>query len=59
MLKENDISECILESVKAHIAGVASLDTFLAGSDGQKAAEFSKKGFTIGVGCGIMGYTLF
>jgi DNA invertase Pin-like site-specific DNA recombinase len=37
-LKESDLSECVLESVKAHIANVASLDALLAGSDGQKAA---------------------
>ena len=45
-LKEDDISECILESVKAHIAGVASLDAILAGSDGQKAAAALAKQYT-------------
>ena len=35
-LKESDIAECILDSIKAHIISVASLDAMLAGSDGQK-----------------------
>jgi DNA invertase Pin-like site-specific DNA recombinase len=38
-LKEDELSECILESVKAHIANVASLDAVLASSDGQRAAS--------------------
>jgi hypothetical protein len=39
MLKEEVLAECILESVKAHIDGVVSLESVLAGSDGQKAAQ--------------------
>ncbi len=39
MVKEGDLSECVLESVKAHIAGVASLESVLAASDSRKAAE--------------------
>lgn len=39
MLKETELSECVLESVKAHIANVASLESILAGSAGQKAAN--------------------
>jgi ribosomal protein S17E len=35
-LKESDIAECILDSIKAHIMSVISLDAMLAGSDGQK-----------------------
>lgn len=38
MLKEAELSECVLESIKAHISNVASLETILAGSAGQKAA---------------------
>ena len=38
-LKESELSECILESVKAHIANVASLDSIIASSDGQRVAN--------------------
>ena len=38
-LKETDLSECILESVKAHIANVASLEALIAGSNGQRIAD--------------------
>ena len=38
-LKEDDLSECILESVKAHIANVASMDSIIASSDGQRMAK--------------------
>jgi DNA invertase Pin-like site-specific DNA recombinase len=44
-LKESDLSDCILESVKAHITGVASLETILSGSDGQKATAALAKRF--------------
>ena len=37
-VKETELAECVLESVKAHIAYVTSLESVLAGSDGQKAA---------------------
>jgi hypothetical protein len=39
MIKEDDLIGCVLDSVKAHIAAVASLESILAGSDGQKAAR--------------------
>ena len=39
MLKEADLSECVLESVKAHVANIVSLDSVLAGSDKQKTAQ--------------------
>lgn len=38
MVKESDLIECALESVKAHISGIASLESVLAVSDGRKAA---------------------
>jgi DNA invertase Pin-like site-specific DNA recombinase len=38
MLKESDLIRCVLESVKAHIAGIVSLESVLAGSDAQKTA---------------------
>ena len=38
-LKENDLSECVLESIKGHIANVASLEAVIAGSDGQRIAN--------------------
>jgi len=39
MLKEADLNDCILESVKAHILNIASLGRILSESDGQKAAQ--------------------
>ena len=36
-VKESDLLECILESVKAHVANVVSLDTILAGTEKQAA----------------------
>lgn len=38
MLKEDALCGCVLESVKSHIANIVSLESILAGSDGQKAA---------------------
>ena len=38
MIREQDLIQCVLESVKGHIAGIASLDSVLAVSDGRKAA---------------------
>jgi hypothetical protein len=45
-IKEDELSECILESVKGHIKSVASLEEILAGSDGQKAVEALTKQYT-------------
>jgi len=45
-LKEAELSECILESVKAHIANVASLDSIIAGSEGQRMANALVKQYT-------------
>ena len=39
MLREQDLIQCVLESIKGHIAGVASLESVLAVSDGRKAAQ--------------------
>ena len=36
MLKESDLAECILESVKAQVANVASLEAIIAASDSQQ-----------------------
>jgi hypothetical protein len=38
-LKETDLAECVLESVKAHIANVASLDALLANLDSTRIAR--------------------
>ncbi len=38
-LKESDLTECILGSVKAHIANVASLETVVAGLDSTGVAQ--------------------
>jgi hypothetical protein len=34
-LKETELAECILDSIKAYIASVASLEAIISGSDGQ------------------------
>lgn len=39
MLREQDLIQCALESIKGHIAGIASLESVLAVSDGRKAAQ--------------------
>lgn len=39
MLKEYDLCACILNSVKAHIQNVASLEAVIANGDGQRAAQ--------------------
>lgn len=39
MLKESDLTDCVLESIKAHIAIVASLEAVLTSGDRQKAAQ--------------------
>jgi len=38
-LKEIKLHDCILESLKAQISNVASVDAILAGSDGQRATQ--------------------
>jgi hypothetical protein len=43
MLKEEDLSDCVLESVKAHIAGIVSLNSVLAASDSRKIAGLLAK----------------
>jgi hypothetical protein len=39
MLKENELADCILDSVKAHISNVASLETLIAGLDATRLAR--------------------
>lgn len=46
MLKETDLAECILDSVKAHVTNVASLEDIIAASDSQKAARALANQFT-------------
>ena len=38
-LKENDLVECVLESIKAHVANVASLESILTSGDGQRMTD--------------------
>ena len=38
-LKETKLHKCILESLKAHISNIASIDTILAEGDGRRAAQ--------------------
>ena len=45
-LKENDLAECILESVKAHVAGVTSLEEVIAGSDAKRLMDALAKQYT-------------
>jgi len=45
-LKESELSECILESVRAHVANVASLDEIISGSDGQRIKNALVKQYT-------------
>ena len=37
MIKENVLSNCALESIKAHISGIVSIETILEGGERQKA----------------------
>jgi hypothetical protein len=45
-LKETDLAECVLESVKAHVANVASLESIIAGSDSQCIVNALVKQYT-------------
>jgi DNA invertase Pin-like site-specific DNA recombinase len=45
-LKESDLVECILESIKAHVANVTSLDSIIASSDGQRMANAAIKQYS-------------
>ena len=45
-LKESELSECILESIKAHVAGVASLEEVIAGSDAKRIMDALTKQYT-------------
>ena len=45
-IKEADLAECVLESVKAHIANVVSVDSILARSDGQQMVSALIKQYT-------------
>ena len=38
-MKESDLAECVLESVKAHVANVVSLDSIIMSSDSQRMAN--------------------
>jgi DNA invertase Pin-like site-specific DNA recombinase len=39
MLKEQDLTACVLDSVKAHISNIASLETLIAGLDATRIAR--------------------
>jgi DNA invertase Pin-like site-specific DNA recombinase len=39
LIKENELTDCVLESVKSHIANVVSLDRLLAGLDADRVAH--------------------
>jgi DNA invertase Pin-like site-specific DNA recombinase len=43
MVRESDLTECVLANVKAHIAGVASLDAILESGEGRRMADALKK----------------
>ena len=39
MVKESELDECVLESVKAHVSGIVSIDSVLAASDSRVVAK--------------------
>jgi len=39
MVKENDLVDCVLENIKAHISNIASLETLIAGLDATRIAR--------------------
>jgi len=43
MLKESDLSECILECIKVHVASIVSMEEILESSDKQRALELLLK----------------
>lgn len=45
-LKETDLAECVLESIKAYISNVASLDAIIAESDGRQLISALAKQYT-------------
>jgi len=45
-LKESDLGDCILDSIKAHVAGIASLDEIIAGSDAKRIMDALAKQYT-------------
>jgi hypothetical protein len=45
-IKEDELAECVLESVKSHIANIASLETILQSSDGQRVTNALVKQYT-------------
>jgi hypothetical protein len=46
MIKESEIIDCILESVKAHVANVASIDAILESGDGRRMTDALKERYT-------------
>lgn len=46
MLKETDLNDCVLESIKSHVTNIASLDEIIAGSDSQKAMQVLSDQYT-------------
>lgn len=46
-LKEDELTDCILENVKAHVVNVASLDEIISSSDSHKAAQALAKQYSI------------
>ena len=47
MLKESDLTDCILKSVKAHISNIASLETLIASLDSTRIAHELADNLTI------------
>ena len=45
-LKETDLMECVLESIKAHVANIASLESILASGDRQRMTDALTKQYT-------------
>jgi hypothetical protein len=45
-IREDELAECVLESVKSHINNIASLETVLQSADGQRLANALVKQYT-------------
>jgi DNA invertase Pin-like site-specific DNA recombinase len=45
-IKESELTECVLDSIKAHISNIASLESILTSGNGQKAVEALARQYT-------------
>jgi hypothetical protein len=45
-VKEDDLAECVLESIKSHISNIASLETVLQSTDGRRVTDVLVRQYT-------------